>query len=239
VKRGGWGRNTPKRRMSDPSHVLVACGLAFEGRIARGSDPRAPTPRVCCGMLQERLAAAIGPDCAGIISFGIAGGLDPKLPAGALIIASSVIAPDCVWPADEKWASRLLGHCPGAVQGAILGADAPLQTPSAKQNVFRRTGARAVDMESHVAAALAAKRNLPFAALRAIADPADRAVPGAALLGMRPDGTLAPLAVMKMLMREPAELPALFRLALDTFGAGRALSGARRRLHGGFGLDLG
>ncbi|HVW54469.1 MAG TPA: hypothetical protein VHC00_02185 [Rhizobiaceae bacterium] len=225
--------------MSGPSYVLVACGLAFEARIGRGSGARAASPRVCCGMLRERLAAAIDPDCAGIISFGIAGGLDPKLPAGALVVASSIIGPDDAWPTDGQWASRLLDRCPGAVHGAIFGADAPLQTVSAKQECFRQTGARAVDMESHIAAAFAAERNLPFAVLRAVADPAGRAVPSAALLGMRPDGSLAPLAVMKTLIRKPGEIPALFGLARDAFSARRALAGARSGLGGGFGLDLG
>ena len=224
--------------MSSASYILIACGLAFEGRIARGSGLRASAPRVCCGMLRERLAAAVDPGCAGIVSFGIAGGLDPALPPGTLIIASSVIGANAAWPADEQWESRLLGLFPRAVHGPILGADTPLQTVRAKQNCFRQTGAHAVDMESHVAAAIAAERNLPFVALRVIADPAGRAVPGAALLGMRPDGSLAPLGVMKMLMREPGEVPALFRLARDTFRAGRALTRARRRLGGGFGLDL-
>jgi hopanoid-associated phosphorylase len=225
--------------MSGGSHVLVACGLAFEARIARGSGARAASPRVCCGMVREQLAAAIDPDCAGIISFGIAGGLDPAVPPGALVVASSIVGPDRVWPVDEQWSNRLLDRYPGAIHGPIFGADAPLHTVAAKQNCFRQTGAHAVDMESHIAAALAAERNLPFAALRAVADPAGRSVPGAALLGMRPDGSLAPLAVMTMLLRKPGEIPALFRVARDAFSARRALAGARSGLGGGFGLDLG
>jgi hopanoid-associated phosphorylase len=225
--------------MSGGSHVLVACGLAFEARIARGSSLRASVPRICCGMLRERLAEPVETGCDGIISFGIAGGLDPAIPAGAVIVASSVIGPEGAWPTGEKWSRHLLDRCPGAVHGAILGADAPLQAVSAKQNYFQQAGALAVDMESHIAAAFAAERNLPFAVLRAVADPADRAVPSAALLGKRPDGALAPLAIMKMLMRKPADLPAILSLTGDVFRAVRTLARARSRLGDSFGLDLG
>jgi hopanoid-associated phosphorylase len=232
------------RPVSGGAYVLVVCGLSFEGRIARESVPdTASAPRICCGMLAKRLAAAAGPDCAGpdcagIVSFGIAGGLDPALPAGTLVVASSVIGPNGIWPTDEKWSRQLLALCPGAVHGAILGVVAPLRTVPAKQDRFRETCARAVDMESHVAAAFAAEKDLPFAALRAIADPAGRAVPGFALHAMRPDGALAPLAVMKMLLRKPHELPAVLSLAGDVFSAARSLASARRGLGPGFGLDL-
>ena len=40
-------------------------------------------------------------------------------------------------------------------------------------------------MESHIVAQLAARMRLPFAVLRVIADPAERAIPPAALVGMR------------------------------------------------------
>lgn len=226
--------------MSGGAYILVACGLAFEGRIARASVPDAASaPRVCRGMLPKRLAAAAGPDCAGIISFGIAGGLDPELPAGTLVVGSSVIGPNDVWPTDEEWSRHLLALCPGAVHGALFGTDAPLQTVAAKEGCFRQTGAHAVDMESHSAARFAAGKNLPFAALRAIADPAGRVVPDLALHGMRPDGALAPLPVLRALLAKPGEWAAVLALAGDVFRAARALVGARRRLGGGFGLDLG
>jgi hypothetical protein len=46
----------------------------------------------------------------------------------------------------------------------------------------------AADMESHLVARLADSHGLSFAAVRVVIDPADRAVPPAALLAMAPDG---------------------------------------------------
>ncbi len=55
----------------------------------------------------------------------------------------------------------------------------------------------AVDMESHGAARFAENWGLPFAALRAIADPQHRALPPAAMVGMKPDGSADIKAVLR------------------------------------------
>jgi nucleoside phosphorylase len=57
-----------------------------------------------------------------------------------------------------------------------------------KRALRAETGALAVDMESHVAARVAARRGLPFAVVRVISDSADEALPPAAQIGMKPDG---------------------------------------------------
>jgi nucleoside phosphorylase len=61
--------------------------------------------------------------------------------------------------------------------GAILGLDRLLSSPQGKADAFARTGALAVDMESHHVARAAAARGLPFIAIRAISDRADQALP--------------------------------------------------------------
>ena len=52
--------------------------------------------------------------------------------------------------------------------------------------MFDKTGAFAADMESHVVARIANERQLPFAVLRVIADPANQRLPPAAI--QRPKG---------------------------------------------------
>jgi len=225
--------------MSEPQRfVAVATGLAFEARLARGDETR-----VCCGhgqRLSEALRAAAGPGCAGIVSFGIAGGLDPRLGVGAAVIASSVIGADAAYPTDARWAQRLLQAAPGAEHGSLYAADQPVLDPAAKAALHRRSGAAAADMESHVAAAIAAEKKIPFAVLRVVADPANRRVPDAALAGMRDDGTLDALAVLRALMRQPAALAPLMRVARDTSIARKVLADLFHRLGPGFGLlDLG
>ena len=98
----------------------------------------------------------------------------------------------------------------------IAGVDRALSIPCDKRALNAATGATAVDMESHVVADLAARHGLPFAAVRAIADPVGRAIPRAALVGMRSDGTMNAVACLRVLMRDPGQVPALVRLGVDT-----------------------
>jgi hopanoid-associated phosphorylase len=222
--------------------VVVAVGLDFEARLALGAGEA----KVCCGrgtQMAVALATAIGPGCGGIISFGIAGGLDPQLRTGTPIVASSVIGANGVriaLPTDERWSQILLQSRPHAVHAPVLGVDAPVTEPKDKLRLFRQTGAAAVDMESHIAAAIADSHGLPFAVLRVVADPARQRVPQAALCGMRADGSLDALAVLRALWRSPGDIAAMPAVARNAWVARAALARARHGLGRGFGLpDLG
>ena len=78
-----------------------------------------------------------------------------------------------------------------------------------KADLHRTTGALAVDMESHVVARAARRHRLPFAAARVVCDPAHRALPPAARIGMKPDGRMDLPAVLRSVLAEPGQLPAL------------------------------
>ncbi len=223
--------------MSEP-FVIAAVGLDFEAKLAR-TDSAA---KVCCGRGSEMavaLATAIAPDCAGIISFGIAGGLDPNLRPGTVVIASSVIGVNGVrvgLPTDEHWSQILLQSRPNLMHAPVLGVDQPVTEPEDKLGLFRQTGAAAVDMESHIAASVAVNHGLPFAVMRVVADPTGQRIPKAALCGMRPDGSLDPLAVLRALAQSPRELFAMPRVASNALIARVALTRARHALGRGFGL---
>ena len=226
--------------MSAP-FVVVATGLQFEARLARG-----PGVKVCCGrgpQMAVALASTADPGCAGILSLGIAGGLDPQLRPGAVIVASSVIGANGVkmaLPTDERWSQLLRRALPQAVHAPVLGVDAPVTEPSEKLGLFRQTGAAALDMESHIAASVAASQSLPFAVLRVVADAAQRRVPQAALAGMREDGSTDAMGVLRALMQTPGDLFDLPGVAFNAYVAKAALARARRDLGAGFGLaDLG
>src|SRR5690348_3529706 len=89
----------------------------------------------------------------------------------------------------------------------------------------RQSAAIAIDLESHLVADAAAAAGLPFAVLRAVADPAGRALPPAALIGLDAAGRPALGRILWSLMRQPAQLPALLQVARDTR---RALAALRR-----------
>jgi adenosylhomocysteine nucleosidase len=131
---------------------------------------------------------------------------------------------------DPGWAGRLAARLPGARLGAILGVDAMVAEAAGKAALHRETGALAVDMESHVAARVARRHNLPFAAARAISDAADRSLPPAARVGMRPDGGMDLPGVLRALARDPCQLPALIRTGIEAERGFRALLRGHRGL---------
>ncbi len=89
-----------------------------------------------------------------------------------------------------------------------------------------RTGAVAVDLESAVVALAAAEAGLPFLVLRAIADPAERGLPAAARIRLKPDGAPDLGKILASLLVGPGQIGALIRLADDTRRALRTLSRA-------------
>jgi hopanoid-associated phosphorylase len=210
--------------------VLAVCGLGFEGAIAAGPGVvtvRGPGPvRVAAG-LDALLATA---SSAGIISFGCAGALDPGLAPGTCVVATGVVAGDEVIAADAAWVRVLLACLPGAWPGKLAGLDLPLLTSVDKLALWRKTGACAVDMESHAAALAARRHHLPFAACRVVLDPAWRDLPSCALAGMREDGSSAPWPMLRALAAAPGELGPLCALALDAWRARHALRQVRVRL---------
>ena len=219
--------------------VIALVGLAFEARIASG-----PGVVVICRNTESGVASslshALKRGCRSIISFGVAGGLAPHLRPGNWIVASSVIDTQKIRPTDRVWSEKLLEAIPGAVHAPIVGVDAAVTHPEAKRRMHDKTGAAAVDMESHLVARFASTHRLNFAAVRVVIDPAHRCVPEAALAGMRPGGGTSVTAVMRELIARPSQLSGLLRVAIDACTARRALLQARRMLGPGFGLvDLG
>jgi adenosylhomocysteine nucleosidase len=192
--------------------MIVVVGLAFEARIAAG--PGIQVIRSGNGQgLAEALGRAIRSGCQGLISFGVAGGLAPGLHPGTCVVGSAILSAASRLPTDPSWSRKLLSTIPGAIYGPLYGVPAPIADPEAKQALHDRTGAVAVDMESHVVANVAATNSMPMVAIRVITDPAKRALPRSALAAMRPDGTTDIAAMIRSVIRRPQELPALLQTA--------------------------
>jgi adenosylhomocysteine nucleosidase len=161
-----------------------------------------------------------------IISVGISGGLDPSLAPGDLIIGERVL---CGAGKNYQSDRRLLEAIADepvvakAKIGALFGADDIIESIEKKASLFRDHGALAVDMESHGAARAAAGAGVAFLAIRAIADPADRALPPAALGAVAPDGSTRMVATLGAAMRDPKQFPALMKLGADSSAALKTL----------------
>ena len=215
--------------------LLVATGLRAEARVLAG-----PGVQVFAGggrseALESALSAA-APHARALLSIGLGGALAGDLRPGDWVVAEAAIEGGQPCPTDPAWSRALLQRLPGARPGVLLGGEAMLTGVRDKARARVEWGALAVDMESHVAARVARRFGLTFAAARVISDTADRELPAAVRGGMRGDGGMAAGPVISELARDPAQLPALIRTARDARRALRRLAEARRLLGPGLGL---
>lgn len=222
--------------------IGILTGMELEAALVREAAPHAslPTlPRIecSCGSIAGARAAAsrlIAAGCATVVSYGFAGGLDPKLQPGTIVVPERVVAVDGTsWTIDRRRCDRLataladVTRPVGTVaRGTIFGSDQPLLGVADKRTAHTAHGAVAVDMESHVLAQAAAQADRTFVVLRVVLDPADHAIPAAALAALRPDGGVAVAALLAALARRPYQIPALIRIASDSRRARAALSAA-------------
>lgn len=193
---------------------IAVCGLKSEAKAIRRGFPGI---RVLAGggdaaRLERDLEAMLQAGPALVLSTGLGGGLDPALPVGAVVVDG-----------DAALVDQLLAALAAAIRAPITGQDAIAAGISGKAALRQATGAAVVDMESHVAARVAHRSGVPFAAIRVISDAANEELPPAALVGMRPDGGIALGAVLASLARRPAQLPALIRTGRHAGLAHKAL----------------
>lgn len=190
--------------------ILVATGMQREARIiarpgvivvAGGGDD---------AWLEAELDARANGTRA-LLSIGVAGALAEDLRPGDWVIGTGPLG------------ARLATILPHARIGPIYADGRMVADATAKQALHAATGAIAVDMESHIAARVAARHHLPFAIIRVISDAASDDLPAAARVALRPGGGIAIGAVLASLIRHPAQLPALIRTGRDAGIAMRSL----------------
>lgn len=196
--------------MSEQAPIAVVAAM-------RSEATRILTPVHVTGVGRERVCAAIerliGESRPGrVVMIGFAGGLDPTLRIG-----------------DAVRVRRLLHEGSEPIElddgdAALLTVDTLIDSPSAKAELRRRTGADAVDMESYHVAAMLRGHGIPLTVIRAISDTADDAVAPEVARFVRPDGTADVGRTMRHLLTHPHHLPMLLRLARASDRAARALA---------------
>ena len=164
---------------------------------------------------------------AALLSWGTAGGIDPALGAGTLVLPQNVIGADqSVYPVDGAWRERLqdrIAKHVASCDGSLVESFVVFTRPSQKQALAKKSGAVAVDMESAAVAQVAQQAGVPFMAIRVIADQAVTVVPSSALAAVDGYGQLQVLPLVLSLLTHPGELPALITL-------GRAFRAAQKTL---------
>jgi adenosylhomocysteine nucleosidase len=154
-----------------------------------------------------------------LISFGLAGGLDPDFRAGMLVVPLAVVEAGRIRPTNAK-----LGMALGGLSAGMLAAESEIVVTAAEKFALgRSTLCGAVDLESGAVARVAERHGIPFAVLRAICDPADRDLPPAALAALNEKGAIAIARVALSILRHPGQIPDLIALGRDAARARRAL----------------
>lgn len=224
--------------------IGVVTGMLAEAKLLNGLDYRVVAaggnPDATRAKTEELARCGV----TALLSFGIAGALDPRLQPGDLVIASGVVLPDgrrinC----DAAWQQRAQDKIAGIdvsalkfakvavnIPGIVAGSSVAVATRAEKSALFHATGALVVDMESHHVAAVASRHNLPFLIMRAVADTAADDIPEAALVGLNEEGRPAIGSVLRSLIANPWQLPGLIRIALRSRAALNALLRGRAGL---------
>jgi adenosylhomocysteine nucleosidase len=161
----------------------------------------------------------IGQGVTALVSFGLAGGLDPALRSGTVVIPSVVLSEGETFRADAMLAKRF----GGLTRHTMLAGSAIAVDAVAKRHLHAASGAHAIDLESGPVARVAAAHGLPFVVVRAICDPADRHLPPAALIALDSKGGIGFGAVLHSILAQPWQIPGLLALARDAARARRAL----------------
>jgi adenosylhomocysteine nucleosidase len=195
-----------------------------------------------CGMGEEAARqAAKGLKKGGataLMSFGFAGALDSSLRPGDLVLPETVHAGYSM-PVDLGWRSRLRQMLPASLSvsgGTLVASKQVLSSASAKLQLARVTGARAVDMESGAVAETAVDAGLPFLAVRVISDAVEFSPPPALLAAIRPDGSADLVRLLPLLVRGSVTLPTLLRLAVESRAACSTLSAVARYANAELGI---
>jgi adenosylhomocysteine nucleosidase len=180
------------------------------------------------GMAARRLIEA---GATALVSWGMAGGLDPDLTAGALVLPREVVAPDGMrFATAAAWRETLtasIAACRPVAAGALLTSMRPLDGATAKAAARHETGAVAVDMESSAVAEVAAASHVPFLAVRVIVDTALDPIP-TAVIAAGESGRVQMSRLLLGLAHSPRDLVPLMRLALRYRAAMRSLRAVGR-----------
>lgn len=212
----------------------VLAGLAAERRIIERAAHGQGHAFACAGAdgarAEREAAALIAAGAQALLSFGLAAGLDGAVRPGAVLCpAHIVLAGGETLATEPAWREAVIASAGAAgitvIQGGLAATDRVLSTAIEKRTLGARTGALAADMESGATARAAAHAGVPHLAVRAIADPAERALPGWTRSAVRADGRIAALGVTAHFALRPWDLLSLARIARDASAGFAGLRG--------------
>ncbi|MCI0655341.1 MAG: phosphorylase [Methylococcaceae bacterium] len=198
------------------------------GRFSRLNDK---TLILLSGIGPDKAAAGaeilIGQGCNALLSWGCAAALEPELKPGDLIIPEKILCANAeAFNTGHEWRGKLLDRLADHQTihtGPITESRTLVGTAADKLALRNQTGAIALDMESAAIARLAARQNLPFVTIRAIADPASMDLPKPVATAVNQNGDLKFSLLLALIARNPGSIPGLVQLAICFRAAQRRL----------------
>lgn len=199
------------------NQVGIVAALAAEARVLKSAGAAVQVIHSGMGAAAADHAAQrlIANGACGLMTFGLAGGLDPALTAGSVLLPHEIIAwTGARFATAAPWRERLLARLPRipVVPGALLSSPQPMASREDKAAAFSATGAIAVDMESAAVAQRAAEHRLPFVCLRVVVDTAHDVLPGSVARASR-GGSVQVGRLLLGLAMAPREIAGLLMLA--------------------------
>ncbi|MGE0222646.1 MAG: hypothetical protein AB7F35_02985 [Acetobacteraceae bacterium] len=211
----GLGSNRSAREVN----AGVVVGLVAEARIARRLGCEVAVGGGTPAGAEKAAEDLVSTGARGLVSFGLAGGLAPRLRPGDLVIPEAVLVGGRALSTEPD----LRRHFGRVTVHRLLAASTAVASARDKRRLHEETGADAVDLESGAVALVAERHGLPFAVMRAVCDPAKRNLPPAALAALDSRGVIGLGRVLASLAGDPRQLLSMLGLALDAAVARRAL----------------
>jgi adenosylhomocysteine nucleosidase len=195
--------------------LVIKTGMAVEDKIVR----RFAAPDAMCltgSISVDDLDKMIGPDCEAIISVGVCGGLSPFVQVGQAVICSTLLTPNGQYVADPAWRERLFAATKYyEVRWWSSGAFNTANTVLERRQLCGQTGCKVIDDETVAVAEFAKRRGIAFQALRTVSDGAEDNLPPAVLNALNADGSDNIWNVVKSVVTDPEQIPALVKTAIE------------------------
>jgi adenosylhomocysteine nucleosidase len=170
-----------------------------------------------------------------LISWGCAAALSPQLKPGDLMLAEQLLSEQQrVFDTDPRWRKhlqQLLDKQFPISNGKLAESSHIVSNSSDKQQIYRQTGAIALDMESCAMAKVAEQSNLPCLAIRTIADPVGMDLPQAVTQALNSQGEVELSKLLRFLLTHPWEASGLIKLGLHFHAAQKTLRTIAKQLN--------
>ena len=200
----------------------IIAALPFEAACFSGKAIRPGTHQIVAPNLYV-FYAGMGPNNAahaaqslvdlkvdGLVSWGVAGALDPALDSGDTVLPVEVLDADGqLYHVNQSWHAALankLNHGSVYSKGRLVSTSDVQHNPQQKLKLQQSVQAVAIDMESGSVAKVACAADKPFVVIRTIFDAVTMRIPSSSTNATDEYGRVSVRQLMMGLLRSPAEL---------------------------------